>query len=395
MTTEAVVLQPGESVTEMHAKSQTSSHVPALDGIRGIAILCVLLFHLNSILRSETHLTAILSVGWVGVDLFFVLSGFLITRILIATREDGRYYSRFYIRRGLRIWPLYFAYILIMYFGLHLISHIGAVQRFSETSQFLRENPLQLSRPLILYLLLIQNLFGFHDMLGATWSLCIEEHFYLIWPFLVRKLSLASLKKTLWAAFALSPLLRIGYFFFASSRHIPFGAFYNTIYHSTPFHLDSIIAGSLLGLYWVEWEQPALQRARFWYLMIGGFIASALCLFFTQQNAFAACLAYTSLSTLFVGLVGLTLLGWNRRIFVNPQLRYFGKISYGFYLIHFPIIALFQSHPVLHKLFHFRNGVLLEVAGATCAVILSFAVSAASWAWFEKPMLKLKDRLAR
>ena len=394
MTNEIVAPPLEDSPAKVDTHPKTTTHLPALDGVRGVAILLVLCVHLGAILRSSAFLSSVFSVGWIGVDLFFVLSGFLITRILVSTREGDRYYSRFYIRRGLRIWPLYFTYVLVMYFGLHFISQIGAVQRFAATSDWLRENPLHLSRPLIFYLLFIQNLVGFQDLLGVTWSLCIEEHFYLIWPVLVRKFSIASLRKVLWIAFLLSPVLRLAYFFSAKYRGIPFRSMYATIYHSTPFHLDSIIAGCLLGLYWIEWKQPERFRVRFWMLFAFGLIATAIVWPFAQQESFACCLTYTTLSIFFVGVVGLALLGWNRRMFVNPALRYFGKISFGFYLIHSPILNFFQSHPLLHKIFHFHSVVLLEIAGAVCAVSLSLGLAALSWAWFEKPILSLKDRLA-
>lgn len=393
MTNELVVSPLEDSPTEVVSRP-SARHLPALDGIRGVAILLVLLFHLGSILRSSPFLSRILNVGWIGVDLFFVLSGFLITRILLSTREDARYYSRFYIRRGLRIWPLYFAYVLVFYLGLHFVGQIHAVQQFAATSNWLREYPLRLSRPLIVYLLFVQNLVGFGDMLGVTWSLCIEEHFYLAWPVLVRKLSFSLLKRLLWVAFLLSPVLRLGYYFFAKLEGIPFGAMYTVIYHATPFHLDSIVAGCLLGLYWVECKDVMRLRLRFWILFLTGMVASSVVLWPAARDTILCCFSFTALSVMFAGVTGLALLGWNRRVLVNPALRYCGKISYGFYLIHAPIVNVFQSHPILHKIFRFHSLFLMEIAGALSATVLSFAVAIVSWNFFEKPILGLKDKWA-
>src|SRR5271170_422263 len=394
MTNQIALPPPAESPVEPALRPKSSEHLPALDGARGLAILLVLLIHLSAILRSNVFLNQVFSVGWIGVDLFFVLSGFLITRILVSTQNDSRYYSRFYIRRGLRIWPLYFTYVLFFYFGLHFVSQFGAVQRFAATSEFLRENPLRLSRPLIVYLLFIQNLVGFSDVLGITWSLCIEEHFYLIWPMLVRKFSVGMLKKILWTAFWLSPVVRMGYFFFSRYRGTSFKLTYAVMYHSTPFHLDPIIAGCLLGLHWIEWKQPERFRRLFFQMLVGGVVVFPVVWLLTQRESFVCCFAYTVLSILFTGLVGLALLGWSRRFFVNPGLRYSGKISFGFYLLHEPIVSVFQSHPILHRLFPFKNVFLMEVAGAICATVLSFVVAILSWKLFEKPILSLKDRLA-
>lgn len=394
MTNELVVPQLDDSPAEIVSKPKNTAHLPALDGVRGIAILLVLFTHLSSILRSNPYLYSVLQVGWVGVDLFFVLSGFLITRILISTRQDERYYSRFYIRRGLRIWPLYFTYVLVIYAGLHFVSQIGAVQRFAETSVWLQENPLSLSRPLIFYLLFIQNLVDFHDMLGVTWSLCIEEHFYLIWPVLAKHFSMRSLRKVLWIGFLLSPVVRLAYFFLAEHSGTSYPKIFAMMYHSTPFHLDSIIAGCLLGLYWIEWPEPARFRMHFWVLLAVGAVTFGSLLPFLKTDSFVSCFAFTALSILFAGVVGLALLGWNHRVFVNPQLRYMGKISYGFYLIHEPIVSLFQSHPILHKIFHFHSVFLMELAGAICATGISLGLATLSWKLFEKPVLGLKDRLA-
>ena len=317
MTNEIAVPQHRSSHVAVLSESKASAHLPALDGVRGIAILLVLFTHLSSVLRSNVFLGRVFGAGWIGVDLFFVLSGFLITRILVNTGNDPHYYSRFYIRRGLRIWPLYFTYVLALYFGLHFISQIGAVQRFAATSDFLRLNPLRFSRPLIFYLLFIQNLVGFQDLLIVTWSLCVEEHFYLIWPILVRKFSVTALKRILWTSFLLSPVLRLAFFFFSRLRGIPFKTSHSFIYHSTPFHLDSIIAGCLLGLYWMECRDPIRFRIRFWVLFLVGAIASSIMLWFTPEQSALYCFSFTFLAMLFAGLVGLTLLGWNRAMFVN------------------------------------------------------------------------------
>jgi peptidoglycan/LPS O-acetylase OafA/YrhL len=393
MTSEVAETPVQDLSAEAHARAQTASHTPALDGVRGIAILLVLLMHLGAIMRSNAFIRAAFGVGWIGVDLFFVLSGFLITRIVIATREDSRYYRRFYIRRGLRIWPLYLVYVLVIYSGLHLLAHIGAVQHLAAESVF-AARALHLSRPLIVYLLFIQNLVGFNDMLGLTWSLCIEEHFYLIWPLLVRRFLLGALKKALWVALAMSPLLRLALLLYWQAHRMTHGDYFSFINQVTPFHLDSIVAGCLLGIYWTEAEWPARLRRRFLLLLICGFLASVFCISLMPYSEIVCSFTFSALAILFAGVVGMVLLGWNQRILVNPLLRYFGKISYGFYLIHYPVVGIFQSHTLLHRLFPLHNVFLMELAGAVCATVVSLCLASASWKWFEKPVLGWKRRLA-
>jgi peptidoglycan/LPS O-acetylase OafA/YrhL len=391
-----IVLFPlAEPLIEPASRSKSPEHLPALDGVRGLAILMVLLYHLTDILRAYPFLRQGLTIGWISVDLFFVLSGFLITRILVSTREDDRYFSRFHLRRGLRIWPLYFTYVLVLYFGLHFIAQIGSVQRFVATSQFFKERSLQLSYPLIVYLLFIQNLLGSNaDISAVTWFVCIEQHFYLIWPILVRRYSIEPLKKILWTAFWLSPVLRLVYFFLSRHRGASFQWTYDMIFHATPFRLDSIIAGCLLGLYSIEWKQPERLRSLFFRLFAAGIVLFPVVWQFTERQSALCCFSFSVFAVLCTGLMGLVLLGWSQRFFLNPALRYFGTISLGFYLFHAPIVTVFQSHAVLRMIFPFHNVYLLQMAGAVCATALSFAVATLSWNFFEKPILSLKYRLA-
>jgi peptidoglycan/LPS O-acetylase OafA/YrhL len=151
---------------------------------------------------------------------------------------------------------------------------------------------------------------GFADLLGITWSLCIQEHFYLIWPMLVRKFSLRALRKILWVAFSLSPAVRIAFFFISKYRGVSFKLTTNIMYHSTPFHLDPIIAGCLLGLYWLEWKQPERFRRLFFQMLAAGIVLFPVVWLLTQRESFMCCFVYTVLSTMFAGLVAW--LSWDR-----------------------------------------------------------------------------------
>jgi peptidoglycan/LPS O-acetylase OafA/YrhL len=157
------------------------ARIPELDGIRGIAILSVLLFHLfkytmlyRPVLGENwarlAHLAARATEhGGYGVDLFFVLSGFLITGILLDTRSDGHYFRNFYGRRALRIFPLYYAVLAVI------------LLCYRDSGNYVLLSFFQLSN--------IAPILGIMMVNGAMWSLSVEEHFYLCWPLIVRKLN--------------------------------------------------------------------------------------------------------------------------------------------------------------------------------------------------------------
>ncbi len=362
-------------------------HLPALDGVRGIAILLVLLTHLGAILR-DTWIGQYLDFGWIGVDLFFVLSGFLITRILLGTASGPNYYRRFYIRRGLRIWPVYYVYVGVMLLLMRVL------ESYPHTF------PVSTVSPIWFFLLFIQNLnpaslFCFRDSLfSVTWSLCIEEHFYLVWPAWVRKLSRRALLALLWAVIALSPLLRLAASWWL--RRASYSEWYQTITRFTPFHLDAISAGCILGLLWAGRQDSSTpSRIARWFpaCFIAGLAGTILC-FLLQSHASVLSFCFSALALMFAGFVGLALDGRFQSILLNAPLRYVGKISYGLYLIHPSIFLFLQSHHLLEHLGWNRHPALVETIAAVAAVTLSLGIAALSWEFYEKRVLQLKSRLA-
>ena len=158
-------------------------HMPELDTLRGIAVSLVVCFHAFGLTYGVTGLSGVPRVlvaftmsGWVGVNLFFVLSGFLITGILLDTKSRPDYYRRFYLRRALRILPLYYAVLLLLF----VLARSGLVQRHVSWS-FLALSGV--------YLANMASLLGVPMQYGVLWSLAVEEHFYLLWPAAVRCLS--------------------------------------------------------------------------------------------------------------------------------------------------------------------------------------------------------------
>src|SRR3982074_1503320 len=174
--------------------------IPQLDALRGLAVLLVLLH--NTDVYPSLHLRLISGNGWMGVDLFFVLSGFLITEILLDTKQSEGYFRNFYARRCLRIWPLYYSVLLFMFVIVPILRPSEAHTVFEARSS-----------PWWAYPVFLQNfLIPIPTMatgaLGVTWSLAVEEQFYLVWPLVVRLCTEAQIRWIAIAVICISPALR-------------------------------------------------------------------------------------------------------------------------------------------------------------------------------------------
>src|SRR5437762_3573688 len=163
------------------------TRLPQLDAIRGVAILMVI-FHNQTPKYPSLHLQHIFANGWMGVDLFFVLSGFLITGILIDTKQSEGYFRNFYARRCLRIWPLYYALIVFMFVVVPVLRPSEAHTVFEKSSPWW-------GYPLFLQNFLIKIPTNATGPLAVTWSLAIEEQFYLVWPLIVGYGSVAQVRR--------------------------------------------------------------------------------------------------------------------------------------------------------------------------------------------------------
>lgn len=301
--------------------------MPELDSLRGIAILGVLFLHGFYWPYSSLHLsragTLFLRVtqpGWLGVNLFFVLSGFLITGILLDSRNRPDYYLRFYGRRALRILPAY--YLLLLLLGL--LGQAGAAY-------------LGLS---FIYLANVTNLFGVANDYGPLWSLAVEEHYYILWPTLVRRLSLTRVAAVASAIFVGAPALRALAFHFG---------FTSGLASYTWFVCDGLAAGSLLAIL----LRAGIAREKITQVACL-LIAISLCVgvigapygILTRNSVLGAALQHTVISILFAGmLLASLLLGTSRyqRWINRPILHFFGYISYGLYLIHLMVFRLYDT----------------------------------------------------
>jgi peptidoglycan/LPS O-acetylase OafA/YrhL len=379
------------------------AHVPALDGIRGLGIVLVMLFHMNQLLlrtRIDRAFVLLAEFGWIGVDLFFVLSGFLITGILLDAKGSAHYFRNFYVRRVLRIFPLYYAVLVISLFVLpHLLPPDKAL-RFGS-----------IAGDELYYWLYLSNFSTAwagqprHGVLDVTWSLSIEEQFYLVWPVVVLLCTRPALKRIAVALMGLSLVVRIGL-----QLTTDLNAF--SIYVLTPCHLDAIAMGALIAVLAREplGLAPLARPARLGAFLVG-FAALALALIeaVLRPNVFGTgfspifnTFGFTLIAVAFGGLLISVLTAAPRsllsRVFTSGLLRTFGKYSYGLYLIHLPLRAVIRDRLFgpSNRAPRFFFPVLFgsELPGQLLFYALAGAASLAA-AWlsfhlFEKQFLKLK-----
>src|ERR1700761_6059162 len=216
--------------------SPYSRHLPALDGVRGLAILLVMGSHFFAGTPHnlpERMARSLLAFGATGVDLFFVLSGFLITGILYDSLQEERFFRKFYARRALRILPLYYG-VIAAYAVVGMVQHRSSHGELLSLTCYLQNTSL-IAAPIFYY---SAPLFL---PLGHFWSLAIEEQFYLVWPLLVFLLRTRTRLLILCASLILlCPILR----FFAWSH----GAPYFDVHANTLYRADSLVIGGALSL---------------------------------------------------------------------------------------------------------------------------------------------------
>jgi peptidoglycan/LPS O-acetylase OafA/YrhL len=333
--------------------------IPQLDAVRGIAILLVLIHNTASF--PSLHLSAVSSYGWMGVDLFFVLSGFLITGILLDAKQSDTYFKNFYARRCLRIWPLYYSLLILMFL---IVPHM----RPSEAHEIFEK-----SSPWWAYPFFLQNFFvaipsQAAGPLGVTWSLAIEEQFYLVWPLFVRYFSSIHIKRIAMAVILLSSPLRL----YLLLHHV-------NIYSNFFCRLDGLMAGAFLAVLLREPTFVPLKHIKLAWMSF--FIAAALAIVAEKFQARWFTFSMTSIGS--ASLVYLSLFSqWKiiQSFFKNRFLIYTGTISYGLYLLH-------KIPFDVAKVIHLDQHPLVTV----CVTLLaSYLIAALSWALLEKPFLKLK-----
>ncbi len=373
----------------------TPGRMPRLDGLRGIAIIMVMFFHLASFQpasRIDKLFHRLTQYGWTGVDLFFILSGFLITGILLDAKGAPRYFRNFYIRRVLRILPLYYGFVLAL-----ILVYPFAGEHFRTERDVLLQNQAWIWTQSVNWLVTFTGDFTSRTPLGTGgfWSLAIEEQYYLMWPALVLLLSRRALFRTCIGLAVFSITAR---FVMAQT-----GWSWAAIYSATFARFDPLAIGGALA---IAARAPAgLQRLRkpAWFLAataVGGLFLVDLAVHklshVNRESVLAAQLAL--LPILWGSSLVLTQTAaassFISRITMTPFLRSFGKYSYSLYLFHGHLIIL----PVgmgynmkgtwMPKVF----GSVLpgELLWLIVAFAICFGLSWLSWHLYENQFLKLK-----
>jgi peptidoglycan/LPS O-acetylase OafA/YrhL len=359
-------------------------HIRELDGARGLAILLVLELHFIS--GSLGPLRRFAGAGWVGVDLFFVLSGFLITRILRGSLTSPAFFRNFYARRALRIWPLYYLIIAFAFAGTRLLPH------------GLRIGP----KLLPFYLTFTQNLVGSVGFgpwaVAVTWSLAIEEQFYFFFPLCVRFLSLRRLVLVLLALLLITPALRI--------VALTYGVLPTTVYMTTWFRLDTLAAGALAAVLVDSPLRNLAERFSASVCILALSVAAISCCTFFGGDVLIlkpsaiyglpAVVYALTFSMIAVGFAAFIVLVVSNRaptlrgVLRNRGLCFLGKISFGVYLIHGIAIPLAQSFLRAWLQALGLTGRPLGACVVAVALMSTLLLAAVSWRFVEAPILRFR-----
>ena len=374
----------------MTSTTKPQGFIPALDGLRGIAILFVLIHHMTLYRPDEGVSRWIATVplsGWIGVDLFFVLSGFLITGILLDTRDSKNYYSSFYARRALRIFPLYY---LCLVLGLLLLPMLPELHRV-----IVGPYPVPPQSPYWLYLtnFSIADRGMVHGWLDVAWSLAIEEQFYIVWAIVVYFCAPRYLGIFCVAMLIFGPLAR--------ASAISKGVEPEDIYVITLFRLDGLAMGSLLA--WAQRHAALPSSPKAILAIATACLAGMTAIIVTSGDAWWWNPRMQQIGFSLIALGGATMLIgavtqpassiWTRALSAG-WLRAFGKYSYCLYLIHLPIQRMVREYVFEPREYNylFPSPWVTQIIYYVLAIAPCYLLARLSWAYFEGPILKLKDR---
>jgi len=371
----------------MRGVTTQAGRYPELDGVRGIAIVLTILS--NTLITQETGMGGAIwrggaHVGWIGVQVFFVLSGFLITEILVRSVCGPNFLRNFYARRALRIFPVYFLFLIIVTIV------------YSRSGQQFPIHPL-------CYWLFVSNIcianagHWVDGMVGPTWSLAVEEHFYLVWPLVILAVPRPGLLRIAAAVAGASLLLRYAMTWSGESL---------SVYVLTQTRIDGLAAGAMIALVVQRSNDPGrLQSIARWLLGIGTatvVLVGAVAGTFRYDHPLVQTLGYTALTAAASGLILNLVVSQDpdqslRRLLRFAPVVHLGFYSYAMYLFHgifmHMIRTMYETHPDLTVTEKFS---LVDQAVLTLTVTaMAFIAAVASYHGLERHFLALRRYVSR
>ena len=389
MTAAPVTVTMDRSGAEVD-RSLERGHILALDGLRGIAILLVVAAHFVSNLRITADgwawpLVAFAHAGWAGVDLFFVLSGFLITGILIDARGSNSYFKAFYARRALRILPAYYGFLIAIFIVLPLL-HVGV----GDNAMLARQHQSWYWLHLTNVMMSLGELPG-HGPYPNTlfWSLAVEEQFYFLWPAIVALCPPSALRKVCIGGVILCIVLRIA--------GAVTGVSGLTLSVLPITRGDTLLVGGLLA---IEYRRGSLER---YAVFANALVPIALILLVALGLKYGR-LDYMDPGTVMFGSIAITVIGASALVIALSShesrfsrglrsgfLRFFGRYSYAIYIVHTAVLAGLNHYRPFANLSTMGGYALPgQTVWALAYIALSTGIAMLSWHLVEKHFLRLK-----
>jgi peptidoglycan/LPS O-acetylase OafA/YrhL len=369
---------------QAHTALRPNRRLAELDGLRALAILPVIFNHCYPREGWWRWTSFLGEAGWMGVDLFFVLSGYLITGILLDTVNRKHYYQNFIIRRTLRIFPLYYLCLALFTIATRLADHLQweTMQTWGGVGWFFA----YLGNIRLAWMNAMPPVFSF----APLWSLQVEEQFYLLYPLIVLFLSHLRLRQLLVTCVVVAPLLRSFLMFFVTGSG-------GARYVLTPCRMDSLALGGLVALLV---RSPlahilTLSQVRTGALVIGSVVSFCAIISTDWGSPIMSSVGYTAIGITSALLLIMVVL-WPANMLAKwlrwRPLVYTGQIAYGLYLLHGP------SSWVARSFIGWLTGTAIKGHSALSVPVTfvsAFIAAGLSWRFFESPILSLKDRLTR
>jgi len=363
-----------------------AQYFPILDGVRGFAALFVCFAHFMQVDEQAMYENKILGsfifkiseLGLSGVHLFFVLSGFLITKILLDNRKSEKYFISFYGRRMLRIFPLYYFTLIVSLLIFPLFVEVDA------PGKEILDNQVWLWTYLMNAVESVWDISSVLPMFGHYWSLCVEEHFYLFWPFLIYFIPNKYLKKTFLFVIGLSLFSLFGSYLISNSIWI--------FTWTTIRYIGALAIGGIISLYFSEQKLTKLVRVSNWGIYVFGILSIGILFLPRYMNLADMGFWCTVFFYAFLVVKCINNEKTVSKVFQNKSLIFLGKISYGLYVYHGLLRPFFKTllkEPIFNL---FGNAIISSIIYFIVCTAITTGIAYISWILMEQPILRLKKK---